>query len=222
MSWFSKFTRRWLSPSYQPRASNASNFVLADQSYWVLDTETTGFDLHQDRILSIGMVQIKRGRILMSTSSEVIIAGNAVLKNSPTIHGLTLEELNQGVSENEALKQWLEKIHPSDILVAHYATFDRGILYQAFERHGLTFPENIWLDTMDIQIALEPERAENAPLLTLDTLLLYYGIEGTKRHTALGDAYATARVLQHQLAQCHQRGWTNNSSIRPRRTGLLG
>ncbi len=202
-------------------SSSRANFELAHQTYLVLDTETTGFDPHHDRILSIGLLRMQEGRILLHGSTEILIDHPGELGNSPTIHGLTLDQLENGVSERAALKAFLATITPQDILVAHYATFDRDMIFQALERHHLPLPKNTWLDTMDVQTALEPQREGNAELLKLDTLLLHYDIEATRRHSALGDAYATARVLQQQLSQCAQAGIQHSGQLRKPRTGLL-
>lgn len=214
--------RNWLARAFGgfSQRSSGTNFELATQTYLVVDTETTGFDTFNDRILSIGLLRMHEGRILLHGSAEILVDNNIELGNSPAIHGLTLDQLEGGVPEKSALEAFLTTLTPHDVLVAHYARFDREMLFHALERHGLPLPQNPWLDTMDVQTALEPQREGNAELLKLDTLLLYYNIEATRRHTALGDAYATARVLQQQLAGCAKAGITHSQQLRPRRTGL--
>lgn len=189
-------------------------------NFTVLDTETTGFDYHNDRILSIGLVRMRQGKILLKESVEIFINQGIALDKSACIHGITQKQLASGLQEKDALKQFLQFIG-DDILVAHYAFFDRNMLEEALRRQGLKIPTNSWLDTMDIESTLHPVKYGSADALRLDTLFQEYYIEAVGRHTALGDAYSTSRLLQKQFAKLGKSGINTLNAIRPSRSGLL-
>lgn len=196
------------------------DFHLHETDYVVLDTETTGFHKTQDRILSIGLVRMRRGSILLKTAVEWYVKHDSELGNSPEIHGITRENLEQALSEEQSLKRF-NLLTRDAVLVAHYAKFDREMLQELAKRAGGTLENDLWLDTMDLQVGLEPERSGNAELLKLDTLLSHYQVEAVARHTALGDAYSTALLLQRQLAVYQQRGIVSLNAVPKPRAGLF-
>lgn len=209
---------RWKSLLFSGKAADPIKLHEAD--YTVLDTETTGFAVGKDHILSIGLVRMSQGRILLKDSLEIIINGAENLGSSPAIHGITQEQLENGVNEKTAIDLF-EQAVKGTTLVAHYARFDREMLAALFAKNNRTLPANAWLDTMDIQVALEPQREGRAELLKLDELLHHYKIDALRRHTALGDAYSTARVLQHQLAELKNANILWSNQLAKKGIGLL-
>jgi DNA polymerase-3 subunit epsilon len=193
---------------------------LEETTFCILDTETTGFNIHEDRILSIGIIRMNGSKILLKHSIELFIKPNKDLGTSPVIHGITLEDLEGGCSEEAAADRILDFIQ-DDVVVAHFASFDRTMMEQLFKRTGRSIARNIWIDTMDVQVILEPSWQGQRELLKLDHLLNFYSIEAIKRHSALGDAYSTARIFQQQLSRCKQRGISNLSAFKAKRPGLL-
>ncbi|MEY2962810.1 MAG: hypothetical protein RL754_71 [Bacteroidota bacterium] len=192
---------------------------LAETSIVAIDTETTGFDTTNDRIVSIGVVRIQHGRILLNSAEERYIRLDGTLGSSPTIHGITRDNLDQALTESEAML-WLLDYIGSDTLLAHYAKFDRNMLEALARRTSINIPQSIWLDTMDVEVALHPQKHGVADLLKLDTLLQEYDIEAVRRHTALGDAFSTALLFQKQLARCQRVGIHKASQVKAPRTGL--
>ncbi len=196
------------------------DFPLHESTYVVLDTETTGFHKTNDRIVSIGLVRVHQGRIVLKTAVEWYVRLSAELGNSPEIHGITRENFEGALSEEQSLKRF-NLLTKDAIMVAHYAQFDRDMLQELAKRAGGNVENDQWLDTMDLQVGLEPELYRNAELLKLDTLLSHFQIEAVSRHTALGDAYSTALLLQRQLALFKQRGITQFSAVPKPRLGLF-
>lgn len=202
------------------KKSASGPYNLQEQDYVVLDTETTGFHTSNDRILSIGVVRVQASNIVLNSAREWFIRFEEELGHSPTIHGITKDKLEAGLTEPEAVDAFLDYIGNS-VLVAHYATFDRAMLEALARRTGRNLQKNLWLDTMDIEVALEPAKHGSAEALKLDALLQQYDIEAVARHTALGDAFSTARLLQNQLARLRNSGIQSSDAIRPPRVGLL-
>jgi DNA polymerase-3 subunit epsilon len=197
-----------------------ANFRFDHGNFTVLDCETTGFDFKKDRILSIGLVKMRGGNIQLKSSVEIFIKQQNGLQESAFIHGITKELLASGLLEQEALEHYLKFIG-DDILVAHYALFDRNMLEEALRRQGFEKPANSWLDTMDLEVANYPDHEGNAAKLKLDALLEKKNISAIRRHTALGDAYSTALLLQKQLKECAENGVFESNQLHGRRNTLL-
>lgn len=203
-----------------PWKKAAPNFNLHTQDYVVLDTETTGFHQKNDRIISIGLVRMRGAVILMKEAVEWYVKSDFDLGKSPEIHGITQENLVHAVGEAESVTQFQNFVSDA-VLVAHYARFDRNMLAEMAKRAGLPPAQNRWLDTMDVQVAVEPTMSEQAELLKLDSLLQRYDIEALARHTALGDAYSTALLFQRQLALLSHQGIQSFHALPKPRKGLL-
>ncbi|PKA99971.1 DNA polymerase-3 subunit epsilon [Flavobacteriaceae bacterium MAR_2009_75] len=159
----------------------------------VLDTETTGFDYDNDRILSIGALNLQNNTIAINQSFEVFLDQHFYHAKNIEIHGIMQEENKERITEIEALMFFLEFIEDS-ILVAHHAGFDIKMINEALKRHGMPNLKNKVLDTS----ILYKRTLIKSPLLipqeqyTLDQLAEKFDISTKDRHTALGDAYITA------------------------------
>jgi DNA polymerase-3 subunit alpha (Gram-positive type) len=76
------------------------------------------------------------------------------------------------------------------IVVAHFAEFDKSILGNQCEAHGIEMPfKRAWVDTA--QVAWPLAFNDILSSRSLDTLCKYYGIINDAPHTAAGDAAAT-------------------------------
>ncbi|MRH99234.1 3'-5' exonuclease [Kriegella sp. EG-1] len=159
----------------------------------VLDTETTGFDYENDRILSIGALSLKNSTIIVSESFEVYLDQYFYHAANVEIHGILRDERKNCISELEAIQQFLKFLRNS-VIVAHHAGFDMKMLNCALERYGLPKLQNKVLDTS----YLYKKTLIYSPLLTrkeqysLDELAEKFDIAKKDRHTALGDSYITA------------------------------
>jgi DNA polymerase III subunit epsilon len=159
----------------------------------VLDTETTGFDYENDRILCIGAVVLQNYRIPIQESFEVFIQQEHYNKATAQIHGILKASVLDRPNEFEGLQQFLDFLGDS-IIVAHHTFFDISMINKALERNGLPRLTNKTLDTAH----LYKKTLLYSPLLvrkdsyTLDDLADKFDISKKDRHTALGDAYITA------------------------------
>ena len=129
------------------------------------------------------------------------------------VHGLVSSDLAGGLPEDEAAARFLEFAGDS-ILVAHHAAFDVRMLQKAIAGYR---GAKVWSPAIDTaQLA---RRVEVGPMPTtqahgaderepyrLDTLVRRYGIEAPERHTAAGDALATALLFQRLLKRAERRG----------------
>lgn len=159
----------------------------------VLDTETTGFDYENDRILCIGAVVLQNYRIPIQESLEVYIHQEHYNKATAQIHGILRASVLNRPNELEGLQQFLDFLGDS-IIVAHHTFFDISMINKALERNGLPKLKNKTLDTAH----LYKKTLLYSPLLvrkdsyTLDDLADKFDISKKDRHTAMGDALITA------------------------------
>jgi len=159
----------------------------------VLDTETTGFDYDNDRILCIGAVVLQNNAIAIPDSIEIYIHQDHYDKSSAQIHGILKDWVMDKPTELEALQQFLAFLGDS-IIIAHHTIFDVTMINRALERNGLPHLANKTLDTAFLYkktliMSNLLERKEKYPL---DELADKFDISKKDRHTAMGDAYITA------------------------------
>ncbi len=159
----------------------------------VLDTETTGFDLENDRILTIGALVVKDSTIRVDETLELYLKQKQYHSRAVDIHGIISNERKPCCTEHEALERLLGFIGNA-VIVAHHANFDISMINKALRRHKLPKLQNIVLDTGVLykKTLIKSPLLERREKYTLDHLAHKFNISKEDRHTALGDAYITA------------------------------
>ncbi|UBZ14802.1 3'-5' exonuclease [Flagellimonas marinaquae] len=166
---------------------------IHENTFVVLDTETTGFSLTKDRMLCIGALKLRDNTIVVKESFEVYIQQEHYDSESAEIHGILKHSKKSTISELEALKQFLEYAK-NHILVGHHVIFDVNMMNAALKRNGLPKLKNKTLDTESLYIRtlLMSSVVQKKERYTLDDLAKKFSISRKDRHTALGDAFITA------------------------------
>lgn len=169
------------------------NSTVEETKFVVLDTETTGFDYENDRILCIGALVLQNNIISIQHSFEVYIQQDHYDKSTAQIHGILKDFVLKRPNELEALQQFLTFLGDS-IIIAHHTIFDVTMINKALERNGLPQLTNQTLDTAHLykKTLIKSHLFERKDHYTLDNLADKFDISKTDRHTALGDAYITA------------------------------
>ncbi|MCM0666461.1 3'-5' exonuclease [Flavobacterium tyrosinilyticum] len=169
------------------------NITIEETRFVVLDTETTGFDYENDRILCIGALVLQNGVINVQESFEVYLEQDHYDKSTAQIHGILKDLLIKRPTELEALQQFLDFLGDS-IIIAHHTIFDVTMINKALERNGLPHLTNKTLDTAYLykKTLIQSHLFERKDHYTLDDLADKFDISKKDRHTALGDAYITA------------------------------
>ncbi|WP_433777708.1 3'-5' exonuclease [Flavobacterium anhuiense] len=169
------------------------NITIEETRFVVLDTETTGFDYDNDRILCIGALVLQNGIINVQESFEVYLEQDHYDKSTAQIHGILKDLLIKRPTELEALKQFLDFLGDS-IIIAHHTIFDVTMINRALERNELPKLQNKTLDTAYLykKTLIQSHLFERKDHYTLDDLADKFDISKKDRHTALGDAYITA------------------------------
>jgi DNA polymerase III subunit epsilon len=175
----------------------------APERWVVVDVETSGFDVSQDGLISIGGVAMRSdGRVLPAESFEIIYRQNlASTRENILVHGIGVQAQQQGEDPTKATRQFLDFVGISPILAFH-APFDRGFLGRAVKVFVNQPFDNPWLDLAELAPALDPK----AGLKSLDEWLNRYDIRVSARHSAAADAFATALLAARLLPEARRQG----------------
>lgn len=190
------------------------NISIEDTRFVVLDTETTGFDYENDRILCIGALVLQNGVISVQNSLEVYIEQAHYDKSTAQIHGILKAFILKRPSELEALQQFLAFLGDS-IIIAHHTIFDVTMINKALERNGLPELKNHRLDTAFLykKTLIKSHLFERKDHYTLDDLADKFDISKKDRHTALGDAYITAIAFLKIVKKLREKKAVNLNSL---------
>jgi DNA polymerase-3 subunit epsilon len=164
---------------------------LADLSYTVFDTETTGVEPSAgDRIVSIGAVRVVNGRALRNEVFEQLVdPQRPVPRGSTRIHGIRPEHLVGQPTLREALPAF-HRFCEDTVLVAHNAAFDMRFLELGEAEAGVRFAQPV-LDTLLLSAVVNPHQADHS----IEAIAERLGVAVVGRHTALGDALATSEIF---------------------------
>lgn len=177
----------------KPDESFDESISIDSTRFVVLDTETTGFDYTNDRILCIGALVLQNGVIPINESLEIFIQQEHYDESSAKIHGILKECVIERPSELQALQEFLSFLGDA-IIIAHHTVFDITMINKALERNGLPELKNKTLDTAVLykKTLLISNLLERKEAYSLDELADKFDISKKDRHTAMGDAYITA------------------------------
>lgn len=160
----------------------------------VIDVETTGGHLYDDRITEIAIYVTDGKRLINSFSSLV----NPERKISPFVVKLT------GITDNmvssapffKDIAKEVFNLLEGCIFVAHNITFDYTMVKREFKRLGITFRSpNV------CTVQLSQRIFKNQESYSLGNLCKSLGIDLEDRHRAYGDAEATAFLLHKMIEE---------------------
>lgn len=184
--------------------------LLTELDFIVFDTETTGFDIQKDKILSIGAVTISKGEIQIAQSFECYVEQDFSDNPSIAIHGIMPHNNYSKIKEEEAIQQFLNYIK-GKILIGHHVGFDIAMMNQAISKILPDKLKNYAFDTAMLYHRLKyPLQQSFSPSedYTLDALSGQFNITASDRHTAAGDAFITAILFLKLLDRLQKQGVT--------------
>ncbi len=165
--------------------------LLADLTFTVFDTETTGLDPGGgDRIISIGAVRIVKLQMLNEERFDHLINPERDIPAETTkIHGINIDMVRSKPGIESALPMFSQFVADT-ILVAHNAAFDMRMLQTCEEQTGIKFSNPV-LDTLLLSAVIHPAHEQH----NLKEISKRLGVDVVGRHTAIGDATTTAMLL---------------------------
>jgi DNA polymerase III subunit epsilon len=179
---------------------------LSELSFVVFDTETTGLSPRGgDEIVQIAGLRIVNGRILHGETFDTLVdPGRSIPAVSTRVHHIT-EHMVSGAPDIAEAGRRFHEFCRGAVLVAHNAPFDLAFLRLKEDVIGRQF-DNPVLCTVLMSAGLFDHSGQH----TLDALCDRFGVRipPEARHTAMGDAVATAQVFVRMLGLLRDKGIT--------------
>jgi DNA polymerase-3 subunit epsilon len=173
------------------KVSGLENQLLTELSYTVFDMETTGLNPSEgDEILSIGAIRIVNCRLLREERFEQFVDPlRPIPWESVQIHGIHPEMLLGQPTIDKVLPGFQQFVE-NTILVAHNAAFDMRFLQMKEELTAVKIINPV-LDTLLLSAVVHPSHSNH----DLEAIAQRLGVRILGRHTAVGDALATAEMF---------------------------
>jgi DNA polymerase-3 subunit epsilon/CBS domain-containing protein len=179
--------------------SNATPLIALDAI--VIDTETTGLDPADARIVEVGAVRIQGGRILDGAYGHLVHPGIPIPKASTAIHHIDDNKVAGAPAFAEIWPE-LRNLIGDSIVIGHTIGFDLAVLKRECQRAGHVFDQPRVLDTRLLAEIVEPALAD----YTIESLAAWLGVDVTRRHSAAGDALVTARIFSALVPKLREGG----------------
>jgi len=170
------------------------NTQVSNVTFVAFDTETTGFSPNNDRIVEIGAVKFRDGRVL-AKKSWLLYPGRRIPYWATEVHGITNEDVANKPPFKEVYPEFL-KFTQGSVLMAHNARFDISFMAEEIRRSGSPLPNNLVVDSLPLfrkwfPAARSHRLADVADYADVDTKVL---------HRALADTLYVVLVFEKGLS----------------------
>jgi DNA polymerase-3 subunit epsilon len=184
--------KRWFYRKLYKESFDAFNWEIdfdkpvKEHCFVVFDTETTGIYLKRAKVLSIGAFRLQG--LTLKFSDSINLKLNIFTDNleSIEVHGITPEDLKDGVSPKEACERFLE-FSRGCLLVGYFVDIDIAVMRNLIKDacSGAFYPYH--LDVIDL--------LEKDQIPTLEELTKRLNLPTSTLHDALEDAYMTSLIF---------------------------
>jgi len=158
------------------------------QNFICIDLETTGLNPKRDRIIEIGAVKVRNGKVV-DIFGQLIDPRQQLEERVENLTGISSKELEGQPTIQEILPK-LKEFLEEDVLLGHRVLFDYSFLKRAFTNEKISF-ERKGMDTLK----LARKFVSDCESKKLESLCIHYGIKH-QAHRALDDALATVELYQ--------------------------
>ena len=163
--------------------------------YIVLDCETTGIDVNNDRIIEIGALYIKDSEI-EGIYHTLINADTELTDEIKRLTGIKDDELRNGINIKDALSGLVEFIGTKPVIGYNVRNFDAKILQKESKRNQMSVPFTRVIDVYDIA-----RRDSTLTKYKLEDVANAKGIVVREKHRALSDCYTCYDIYQYYINQ---------------------
>jgi len=179
------------------------------------DIETTGLDQRQDKIIEIGAVVLRDGK-LCETFNTFANPGRRLSRKIIELTGITDAMLEGAPSQEEAISAFLDFTGDRP-LAAHNAEFDISFIAQSCREMGRPFP-NPWLDSLILAQNLLPDLGK----YKLDLVANHLNLPAFQHHRASDDAGMVGYMLIPFFQMLEDLGVRHLEDINPAMLTLRG
>lgn len=169
----------------------------------VVDLETTGGHLYQDRITEIAILRFERGQV--SRHEWLVNPQQPISDFIAKLTGIDDEMVKDAPFFDQIAADLLPLLRGA-LVVAHNSRFDYTFLRHEFLRAGLDFSAPA-LCTVQLSRRLYPQFHKH----NLDSIIERMGITVENRHRAMTDVLALADFLECSLTEKGEEEWDNHS-----------
>jgi DNA polymerase-3 subunit epsilon len=171
-----------------------------DNTYLSVDVETTGLDLTNDEVISIGAVAIHDGRFKGEGNFYAeITPARSPSAASIAVHGLRSGDLAAAATSESVLPQLVSRLE-GKLIIAHAAWVERAFLAEPLKKYGYRYPKEV-IDTAALARYLGYASREGGREPSLELLAKQLNLPVYSPHHALGDAMTTAAVFLALVAK---------------------
>ena len=185
------------------------NLSIDQTRFLVLDFETTGLNVDQDHIISVGFTEIAERRIQLKRNQHHLIrTSQALASDSVSIHQITDDQLSDGMDIRSMMDLLL--VHMAGkVVIAHHQQIEYQFIQHLSQKlYGHPLPM-LMADTL--QIEKHRLMRLNLPIsvnqLRLFNLRVSYHLPRYHAHNALEDAVATAELFLAQISHRQANGY---------------
>ena len=176
-----------------------SSYPSFDGEMIVFDLETTGLSNRTCKIIEIGAVKIKGGKII-DTFDTFVDPECEISEEITKLTSITNDMVKGAPKEREALEMFFD-FAGDRLLIAHNANFDVGFIRVAAERQNMPFTNN-YLDTVGLSKYVNPELNKHK----LDIIAKHYNLPEFHHHRASDDATILAEIFFVMLERLRSEG----------------
>lgn len=180
--------------------TNPKDKKIDEEEFVVFDIETTGLNSHTNKIIEIGAVKIKAGRII-DRYSQLINPGISIPYHITEITSITNEQVANQPKIDEVIGKFVDFIGDA-VLVAHNAPFDMGFIKRDIKEYLNIDLESSVIDTLQMARDLFPDFKKYG----LGDLNKALGLALEKHHRAVDDSQATANMFIIFLEKYKEKG----------------
>jgi DNA polymerase-3 subunit alpha (Gram-positive type) len=164
------------------------------RDYVCVDIETTGTSPKWNKIIEIGAVKVREGKIV-DTFSQLVYSGVRISPFITELTGITNEMTKDQPPIEQVLPEFID-FAKDDYLLGHNIMFDYGFLKQNANNLNYKF-EKSGMDTLKIARKTLKELESRG----LEYLCSYYGIKDENHHRAFNDARVTSELYMILMEQ---------------------
>ena len=180
--------------------------LLQDETYCVLDIETTGISKLTEKITEFGIMKVKNGEII-DTFECFVNPEKPIPEKVVEVTHITDEMVKDAATIDVVLPKVIEFVGDSTI-VAHNASFDIGFIKENARKLGLKF-DNTYIDTLALAKELFPDYKKYKLGIIAENL----NIKVDVAHRALADVETLVKVFNVMLKMLDEKGITKFSEV---------
>lgn len=180
---------------------------------YFIDTETGGLDPQKTDLLTVGIVEWENETILRTMEIKIVRDVYRLTPKALEVNKIDLSHFNTNIpgyytpygAKKEIVKFVSGPSQEKKIIAGHNIAFDIGFINEQLFKANHDSMNDCFdyraIDTASILRTLYIAKKLPEDLSKLDDALSYFGvyIEEKERHTALGDAIATAKLFNKLL-----------------------